>query len=518
MADPRGAPASDSTRALAAIMFSDVADYTRIMGHDERKAIRIVAEHREILQHQVPRFGGRIIGDAGDGTLSSFPSAVEAVNCARQVQESLKDNSEFSVRIGIHSGDVVFADGNVLGDGVNIASRIYALAPRGGICISGRVYDEIRNQPGIAVQDLGEQRLKHVERPVHVYLLTVGHRSLAQRVFATRPVMTLRRHVVGIVVGLGLVVAFGYMFFTDITTATLVYLPRFLPHLHQKVGYCTTSDGVRIAYATVGKGPPLVIVAGWNTDIDVGLLSPTYSGQFLKLVAAHHLAVQYDGRGFGKSDRGVRDYSIDARVRDIEAVVNALGLKKFAVFGISVEGFAAIAYTARHPDRVTRLILQEAVTKWDASALDPQSRERLTALYSLAIPNWENPAFREMIISLAIPDANPILRSFVVKMNLMSSTPEVVQAFFAESAKIDVTSEAKQIRVPTLILHVRGDQLIPLVLAKQTAELIPGSRLVIIEGRDHIPIPGDGEAEQITRVVGPFFDQDVAERSEAPQP
>ena len=154
------------------------------------------------------------------------------------------------------------------------------------------------------------------------------------------------------------VAALGYAFFTEIATAALVYLPRSLPHLQQKVGYCTTSEGVQIAYATVGKGPPVVIVVGWLRDIENGSASPTYSGPFLKLVAAHHLAVQYDGRGFGKSDRGVRDYSIDARVRDIEAVVNALGLKKFALYGISVGGSAAIAYTARHPDRVTRLVLQ----------------------------------------------------------------------------------------------------------------------------------------------------------------
>jgi pimeloyl-ACP methyl ester carboxylesterase len=190
------------------------------------------------------------------------------------------------------------------------------------------------------------------------------------------------------------------------------------------------------------------------TDVENGFSSPTYNGPFLKRVAARHLAVQYDRRGFGKSDRGVRDYSIDARVRDIDAVVNALGLKKFTLYGISVGSATTIAYTARHPERVSRFILQAAFTKWGPSTLDPQSREQLTALWSLLIPNWENPAFREMEISLMMPDAKPILRSFVVKMFQMSSTPEDVQGFFEENKKIDVTSEAKQIRVPTLILHV----------------------------------------------------------------
>ena len=122
------------------------------------------------------------------------------------------------------------------------------------------------------------------------------------------------------------------------------------------------------------------------------------------------------------------------------------------------------------------------------------------------------------MISLVMPDANPILRSFVVKMYQTSSTPEDVQGFFAENTKIDVTSEAKQIRVPTLILHVRGDQLTPIELAKHAAEIISGSRLVIIEGRDHIPIPGDGEADQIARAIRPFLDEDDKQTADSARP
>src|SRR5712691_7559289 len=169
LATPPDTPAGNPTRQLAAIMFSDVVGYTVIMGRDEHAALRALDAHRELLRTLLPKFNGRMVGEIGDGTLTSFHSAIEAVNCAREVQASLQDQPELKVRIGIHLGDVVFSNNTVLGDGVNVASRIHALAPPGGICVSANVYDEIRNKPGTRLKDLGEQRLKNVSRPIRVY-------------------------------------------------------------------------------------------------------------------------------------------------------------------------------------------------------------------------------------------------------------------------------------------------------------------------------------------------------------
>ena len=172
MAISSGTPAESPTRELAAIMFSDIAGYTAIMGRDEDDAIRAVDAHRALLRSILPRFNGRILGEIGDGTLSSFHSAVDAVNCAREVQSALTNDPEMRLRIGIHIGDVVFTDKTVLGDGVNIASRIHGLAAPGGICISERVYDEIRNKPELSVRYLGKKTLKNASRPIRVYALT----------------------------------------------------------------------------------------------------------------------------------------------------------------------------------------------------------------------------------------------------------------------------------------------------------------------------------------------------------
>jgi TolB-like protein/class 3 adenylate cyclase/Tfp pilus assembly protein PilF len=176
-------------RELAAIMFSDVVGYTAIMGRDERKGVMVIADHRERLQAFLPRFNGRLICEIGDGTLSSFHSVIDAVECARELQSTLEEDPELRLRIGIHVGDVLFTDKTVLGDGVNVASRIHALAPPGGICISQRVYEEIRNKPEIQVKNLGEIRLKNDTKPMRLFLLTApgalaGHS--AQRIDSTK--------------------------------------------------------------------------------------------------------------------------------------------------------------------------------------------------------------------------------------------------------------------------------------------------------------------------------------------
>jgi class 3 adenylate cyclase len=174
-------PPPGTKRELAAIMFSDVVGYTSIMGRDEQKGLAVVAQHRERLRALVSRFNGRLVGEIGDGSLSSFHSVVDALACARELQAELQDDPELRLRIGIHMSDVVHSGDTVLGDGVNIASRIHALAEPGGICVSAFVYDEIRNKPGLRVRDLGERKLKNVSRPIRVYALSVDSAGPSRR-------------------------------------------------------------------------------------------------------------------------------------------------------------------------------------------------------------------------------------------------------------------------------------------------------------------------------------------------
>jgi adenylate cyclase len=158
-------------RKLAAIMFTDIVGYTAMMSKDEQHAHQISNQSRDIIRKQLHEFNGELLDTIGDGTLSCFASAVDAANCALEIQRSLKDDPELKLRIGIHIGDLVFKENDIYGDGVNVASRIEPLAEPGGICISGNVYRLIRNRPGIEAVFLGEKSLKNVDLPMKIYAL-----------------------------------------------------------------------------------------------------------------------------------------------------------------------------------------------------------------------------------------------------------------------------------------------------------------------------------------------------------
>ena len=159
-------------RKLAAIMFTDIVGYTALMSKDEKQALQLLKKNRSFHKSLIKLFNGEWLKEMGDGTLSCFSSAVDAVNCALEIQYILKDDPTLTLRIGIHIGDVVFEGGDVFGDGVNVSSRIEPLAEPGGICISGRVFDDVRNKPNIEAVFLGKKTLKNVERPIKVYAIT----------------------------------------------------------------------------------------------------------------------------------------------------------------------------------------------------------------------------------------------------------------------------------------------------------------------------------------------------------
>ena len=156
-------------RKLAAIVFTDICGFTELMGRDETKAMALLDLQRTILKPIVDTFNGEWLKEIGDGVLISFPSAVNAVTCSLEIQRLLAENSDLTLRIGIHIGDVIKKGGDVFGDGVNIAARLEPLAEPGGICVSERVHEDIKNKPDISTTFQEEQLLKGVEKPIKVY-------------------------------------------------------------------------------------------------------------------------------------------------------------------------------------------------------------------------------------------------------------------------------------------------------------------------------------------------------------
>jgi adenylate cyclase len=167
-------------RKIAAIFAADIAGYSRLVAEDEEETLRRLASYRQVTDDFIAKGGGRIFNTAGDAVLAEFPSAVEAVRCAIDIQESLRTRNmayppsrQMAFRIGITIGDVVERHGDLLGDGVNIAARLEGLAEVGGICISRAVHEQVANKLSVQFADIGAQEVKNIPTPVHAYMVAM---------------------------------------------------------------------------------------------------------------------------------------------------------------------------------------------------------------------------------------------------------------------------------------------------------------------------------------------------------
>jgi len=171
-------PASIVERRLVTILSADVAEYSRLMAEDEEQTLRIFRDHSQTFRALVDLYHGRIFNTAGDAILAEFTSPVEAVRCATEIQAALRTRNDqlpltrqVKFRIGVNLGDVMVQNSDLLGDGVNVAARLQGAAPPGGICISGSVYDQIRNKLTLGFQSLGERRYKNISQPVRTFTI-----------------------------------------------------------------------------------------------------------------------------------------------------------------------------------------------------------------------------------------------------------------------------------------------------------------------------------------------------------
>ncbi|MEK6325765.1 MAG: alpha/beta fold hydrolase, partial [Acidobacteriota bacterium] len=257
--------------------------------------------------------------------------------------------------------------------------------------------------------------------------------------------------------------------------------------MEQHIHFCTTSDGVRIAYATVGAGPPLVKAANWLNHLEFDWQSPIWR-HLLEEFARDHLLVRYDERGNGLSDWDVENLSFEEFVRDLESVVDAVGLSRFPLLGISQGGAVAIAYAVRHPERVSHLILYGAYARGWARRGSSEEIDRREALLTLTKLGWgqDNPAYRQLWTTLYVPDAAPEQMQWFNDLQRVSASPENAVRLLNELGKIDVLDLLPQVRVPTLVLHCRDEVVVPFEEGRLLAASIPGALFVPLEGRNHL--------------------------------
>src|SRR5436305_8888494 len=452
-------------RRLAAILAADVVGYSRLMGSDEMGTITALKSHRrELVDSAISEHRGRIVKTTGDGMLVEFASVLDAVGCAVSVQRSmLKRNTDIPedkqiiFRIGINIGDIIIDGEDILGDGVNIAARLETLCEPGGICISRAANDQIRDKLSLSFADLGEQAVKNISRAVGVF-------------------------------GLG--------------SKDIAALPASVEHSHQTapadsydqaIHFCQTSDRIQLAYSQIGHGFPLVKTGHWMTHIEFDFESPVWR-QFYRELSRDNTFYRYDARGNGLSDREVADISFEHFVDDLEAVVDAAGIDRFALLGISQGCAVSVAYAVRHPERVSHLILLGGfAVGWKKRARTEMEKEGIDAMLTLVRLGWgqENPAFRQMFTSQFIPGASKEQADWFNEFQRICSTPTDAARNLLANGEADVTALLPQIKVPTLVMHARHDARVPFESGRRLAAGIPAARFVPLESANHIMLAGE---------------------------
>jgi pimeloyl-ACP methyl ester carboxylesterase len=390
----------------------------------------------------------------GDGMLAEFAFAQDAVRCAIDVQTAMAERERASpidrriiYRVGINLGDVVFDEGDVFGDGVNVASRLQGLAQPGGVCISDIVLQSVGDRFREPFRDMGRQRVKNLSRPIRVWQWTPDARADEQE---------------------------------------LAEAAR-----HQRVHFATAPDGVQIAWASIGEGPPVLKAPNWLNHLDYEWRSPVW-GPVLAELARHWRLVRFDQRGNGLSDWDVKEISEPAMISDIATVADTAGLERFALLGISQGCAFSIRYAVEHPERVTSLVLLGGYLRGRLRRPDPDQKKLYEALTMIIRDGWgsPNPVFRSFFTSSFIPDAPHEIATSFDELQRIATSPENGLRLWEMNAQVEVTELAKQVRVPTLVLHCTGDRVAPLQEGRDIARLIPGASFIELPGNNHALLAG----------------------------
>jgi class 3 adenylate cyclase len=371
-------------RKLVAIAYMDMAGYSRLIGLDDVGTLeRLRSLRKDLIDRAIDEHGGRIVQTGGDSLLIVFDSIDGAMRCAMKVQQEvpihdadLPADRAIRFRIGINIGDAI-ADGTDLhGDAVNVAARLQAECPPGGICVTRPVRDHVRDRLDLVFEELGALSLKNIARPVEAFLVKLEAHARALNIADGAPQAS--RH--------------------DKTTE--FEPPRFQVH------YCRTADGIRLAYANIGEGPVLVTAGHWMTHMHYGWENPIRRGAWERLSRGRK-HVFYDWRGCGLSDQIIGEITHDKWLSDLETVVEASGVGRFALLGGSASASLAIAYAARHPERLSALVLYGGYAKgrhhWSETiAAQDEAIQLLTRL------GWDqdNPAFRQIFTAEFMPGAS----------------------------------------------------------------------------------------------------------------
>jgi pimeloyl-ACP methyl ester carboxylesterase/DNA-binding CsgD family transcriptional regulator len=274
----------------------------------------------------------------------------------------------------------------------------------------------------------------------------------------------------------------------------------------QQVRFCEAPDGVRIAYAVSGSGPPLLVSTCWLSHLQHDWESPVWK-HFLEDVGRFVTIVRYDERGYGLSDWDVVDHGLEARIGDLEAVADHAGLDRFALMGMAQGGPPAITYASRHPERVTRLLFYGSYAR--AANGTPESEEEIEAFAQMIKVGWGRPQhmFRRVFTSMMIPGATEEQMCWLDELQRVSASASTASEALRERKRADCEGLLDGLDVPTLVLHSVRDQMSSFEGGRVLATRIRGARLVALDSDNHILLGGEPAwsvfLDEVRRFVAP---------------
>ncbi len=259
----------------------------------------------------------------------------------------------------------------------------------------------------------------------------------------------------------------------------------------QQIRFCVAPDGVRLAWARHGSGSPIVKAANWLTHLEFDWESPVWR-HWLEGLGQDHTLIRHDERGCGLSDRDVTALSLDRWVADLETIVDAAGLDRFVLVGISQGAATAIAYAARHPDRVDKMVLYGGYVR-GRSHRDGAQRQRHEALITAIRTGWTDPdpAFRHLFTMLFLPEGTREQMAWYDEPQRLSTSAENAVRLYSARAEIDVRDLAPRVSAECLVAHAVGDRVVPFDEGRLLASLLPSATLVPLPSVNHILLPDE---------------------------
>jgi pimeloyl-ACP methyl ester carboxylesterase/DNA-binding CsgD family transcriptional regulator len=286
----------------------------------------------------------------------------------------------------------------------------------------------------------------------------------------------------------------------------------------QRIRYVRTADGVQLAWAEAGTGPVLIKAANWLTHLEYEWESPVWR-HWIRFFSDHFRFVRHDERGCGMTDWNVGDLSFERWIEDLETVVSVAGPQEpFALLGISQGAATCLAYAARHPERVSQLVLYGAYARGTFRRGDPDKEQLYRALIDMTRLGWgkHNPAFRQVFTSRFIPGANDEQVDWFNELCRKTTSPEIAARLLETRATIDVIELLGKVRAPTLVLHSRDDDITPISEGHILAAGIPGAQFIELDSKNHILLENEPAWERFCDEVLDFMGLKGSSRGEDP--